>query len=113
VERSATAVRKDYMRHVHAVGFRLVGEIFHALPAVTEVALSGFSQRVDPATGQARDDYLFSAHVRRAGWERVAFDALEGVDPIVALAAFNMRRDMSKTGIFRPITPFDSSLEAP
>jgi len=113
VQRSATAVRKDYMRHVHAVGFRLVGEVFHALPAAGEVVLSGFSQRADPATGQPRDDYLFSVHAHRDGWERIAFQALDDVDPVAALAAFDMRRDMTKTGIFRPITPFAAEMEAP
>ena len=37
-EISATQVQKNYMRHVHAVGFRIIGEIFAALPTVNPVS---------------------------------------------------------------------------
>jgi len=103
---SDTRRRKLYMAHVHGIGFRLVGEVFHGLPRVHTVVCSGYSQRLDPATGQRRDEYLYSVRVTRDAWARVDFGNLDAVDVVVALDAFELRRQMTRTGIFRPIEPF-------
>lgn len=103
---SATHVRRLYMRHVHAVGFRIIGETFAALPRVQQVVLSGYSQRRNTATGQLGDEYLYSVCVTRSDWQRIDFAALESIDVIEALAQFDLRRDMTKTGNFKAVTPF-------
>lgn len=104
-ELPAAQVRKRYMAHVHGIAFRLIGETFSALPIVQRVTLSGFSQRNDPATGQLRDEYLYSVQVNRDDWMHIDFDQLSKIDVIEALALFTLRRKMSKTGIFKPIEP--------
>ncbi|MHB9704968.1 DUF4236 domain-containing protein [Alcaligenes aquatilis] len=98
--------RKRYMAHVHGVGFRIIGETFAALPVVQRITLSGFSQRHDPATGQLRDDYLYSVNVSREAWAGINFEMLPMIDVVEALAQFDLRRNMSKTGVFKPIEPF-------
>lgn len=103
--KSDTQIRREYMQHVHGVLFRLVGEVFAALPSVTDVVASGYSQRPDRATGQVRDDYLISTHIARATWRQMAFDKLEGLDVVECFTRFDARRTMTKTGIFTPITP--------
>lgn len=37
---------------------------------------------------------------------KIHFDKLDLVDPVAAMEAFTLRRDMTKTGIFRDIEPF-------
>jgi len=108
-QRSDTRRRKEYATHVHAVTFRVIGETFVTLPTVREVVCSGFSQRVDRATGRVRDEYLLSVRVSRADWERVDFANLPAIDLPACLAAFDLRREMTSTGIFRPIEPFDGT----
>ena len=103
---SPTQVRRLYMRHVHAVGFRIIGETFAALPKVDQVVLSGFSQRRDLATGQLGDEYLYSVCVERSDWYRIDFAGLGSIDVVDALSRFDLRRDMTKTGLFKPIAPF-------
>ena len=98
--------RKRYMAHVHGVGFRIIGETFAALPVVQRITLSGFSQRHDPATGQLCDDYLYSVKVGREAWSEINFEMLPMIDVVEALAQFDLRRNMSKTGVFKPIEPF-------
>lgn len=98
--------RELYRDHVHGVAFRVIGEIFARLPAIHRATVSGYTQQADPATGQEVDTYLFSVFVTRSEWEVIAFDRLEQVDPVAALAAFTLRREMSKTGIFEAIEPF-------
>lgn len=104
-EMSATHVQKLYMQHVHAVGFRIIGETFALSPAIREVTLSAYSQRPDKATGQIRDEYLYSARVRREDWQTINFDNLDSLDVVEALARFELRRTMSKTGVFKAIEP--------
>lgn len=103
---SPTAVQKLYMAHVHAVAFRIIGETFAALPNATTVVLSGYSQRPDKATGRITDEYLFSVRVGRAAWSDIDFGRLASIDVVEALARFDLRRQMTKTGIFKAIEPF-------
>ena len=102
---SESRIRQIYVDHVHGIGFRLIGEAFAALPRCNEVVLSGYSQRADPKTGRIRNDYLYSVHVSRGQWERINFHGLHDVNVVDALASFELRRDMSKKGIFSPIIP--------
>jgi hypothetical protein len=101
----ATSTRKLYQQHVHALGFRIIGEAFAALPTVRTIVLSGFSQRVDGATGHTNEDYLYSVRVERNQWSALDFATLERIDPCKALAGFELRRNMTTTGIFKPIAP--------
>lgn len=107
-EMSAAQVQRLYMRHVHAVAFRILGEVFAALPLCDEVLLSGYSQRRDKGTGQIADEYLYSARVVRAQWMKIDFSqsSLVAIDVVEALARFDLRRSLSKTGVFKAIDPF-------
>lgn len=106
-EMSATAVQKLYAQHVHAIGFRLIGEAFGMLPKVQEVALSGYSQRKSKMTGHEGDEYLYSVVVPRSGWEQLNFSHLDAIDVIDAFTRFELRRNMTKTGVFKPVEAFD------
>jgi hypothetical protein len=104
-ELSPIQVQKLYMQHIHAVGFRIIGEAFAALPTVEEVILSAYSQRPNRTTGHVEDEYLFSVCVKRAEWARVNFNGLEQIDVVEALSQFELRRQMSKTGVFKGVEP--------
>lgn len=110
--RPAVEVRGLYARHVHAVLFRLVGTAFHMLPALDEVVASGYSQRRDPATAREREDYLVSVRVRREAWSVLDFGALEHLDPVASLGAFECVRDLSDSDAFAPIEPLTRLLRA-
>lgn len=99
------ATRKLYQGHVHALGFRIVGEAFAALPTVRNVVLSGYSQRLDQANGQVNDEYLYSVRIGREQWSVMNFEMLDQIDPCEAFARFQLRRTMTSTGIFKPVTP--------
>jgi hypothetical protein len=105
-EMSATAVQKMYAQHIHSIGFRLLGEAFGMLPTIQRVTLSGFSQRKNKSTGHEADEYLFSVKVQRDQWEGINFESLNSVDVMEALSRFELKRQMTKTGVFTPIQPF-------
>lgn len=102
---SATRQRELYRDHVHGIAFRVLGAVFARLPAVKEARVSGYRQLLDPATGGQHDQYLYSMKVTREQWERIHFDRLDQIDPVAAMEAFTLRRDMTSTGIFRDIEP--------
>ncbi|MFC3283493.1 DUF4236 domain-containing protein [Litchfieldella rifensis] len=103
---SATRQRKLYNDYVHGAVFFVLGTVFARLPKVERAVVSGYRQVTDPATGDSRDQYLYTIKVARKEWERIHVDQLEQVGPAHALDAFTLRRDMTKTGIFRDIEPF-------
>ena len=105
--RSAKAVRLDYLTHIHAIGFKLVGEVFAHLPAVETVVLSGYSQRVAKATAQTTDEYLYSARVIRDAWKKINFNNLEALDVVECFASFELHRKATATGLLSPIEPFE------
>ena len=104
--------RRDYLTHVHAVAFRLIGEAVAALPTAAAVLLSGYTQRPDRATGHAADVYVLSIRVARTKWREIHFDDLAQVDPIEALGRFDCRREIKKNLDLASIEPFDPSAPA-
>ena len=91
-EVSATEQRKRYMHHVHAVGFRLLGEVFATLPTAENATISGYSQRRNAGTGRIDDEYLYSARANRSDWEAIDLNEIRHVDPVEAIARFEIRR---------------------
>lgn len=99
--------RSMYRDHIHAIAMRIIAEIYHRLPALNCVTLSGYVIGVNSATGHPEDQYLFSVKVSREQWKMINFATASAIDPVTSLAQFELRRDMTKTGIFKPISPFD------
>jgi hypothetical protein len=104
---SQTRKHEIYSRHVHGVALRLLGEAFAVLPSLKRVMISGYTQRINQATGYETDTYIYSAMVSRKNWVMLNFSNLAAVDPIQALEMFDLRRNMTVTGVFRAIEPFD------
>jgi hypothetical protein len=105
-ERSKTQLQKDYLIHIYAVGFRLLGEVFVSLPTVETVVLSAYSQRPSKLTGQIQDEYLYSVRVTRSKWSRINFQNLNTIDVVKCFEEFDLRAKMTKTGNISSIEPF-------
>ena len=104
--RSPAEVRREYASHVHGIGLCLLGEAFSSLPTVKTIVVAAYSKRLDRATGRSADEYLYSVKVDRDSFGAIDFKSLAKVDPVEALGAFEIRRKMSKTGLFKPVEPF-------
>ena len=105
-EKSERTVRGEYARHVHSTALRLAGATFALLPGLERIIVSGYSQRLNKALGHVEDQYLLSADIDRARFCRINFSNLPALDPIEALASFSIKRNMTSTGIFKPVEPF-------
>jgi len=104
-EKSNRQRREEYAQHIHGAVSRLAGVMFGLLPAIERVVISGCSQRLNPATGHINDEYLLSVAIGKKRFAELNFGQLEQVDPIASLERFDLRREMTKTGIFRPVEP--------
>ena len=105
--RSQKQMRLEYLSHIHAIGFRFIGDVFAHLPTVSQVVFSGYSQRVSKKTGYVEDEYLYSVRVTREAWERINFDNLEALDVVECFKQFELRRRVTQTGVITPVEPFE------
>ena len=105
-DRTQAQIQMDYLTHIHAIGFRLIGDVFAHLPTVSTVIFSGYSQRVNKTTGRTEDEYLYSVRVPRSQWEKINFDNLEAIDVVACFERFELRRNVTKRGVISPIEPF-------
>jgi hypothetical protein len=103
------ALQELYARHVHGVGFRIIGEVFATLPTIEQVTSSAFTQRDDPATGQRSDTYVYSVRVTRRDWAKINFKNVAGVDVVACFDRFELRRKVGRTGAFERIVPLDEA----
>jgi len=60
-------------------------------------------QHASAVTGHVNDEYLYSVRVQRDEWSQLNFQAMRQIGVIAALGSFEMRRNMTVTGIFRPV----------
>ncbi|MDN3555052.1 DUF4236 domain-containing protein [Halomonas maura] len=102
----ATRRRQLYRDHAHGVAMRVLGEVFHRLPSVKVAMLSAYTDALDQVTGNHEETYLYSVLVPKPAWKMIDFAALDRLDPVQVLEAFALRRKLTRTGIFKPITPF-------
>ncbi|WP_245912669.1 hypothetical protein [Marinobacterium halophilum] len=106
-QKSGRQLREEYAQHIHGVVLRLTGVVLALIPGVERVVVSGYSQRLDEGTGHINDEYLLSVQVDKNDFAQLNFEQLEQVDPIAALERFDLLREMTKTGIFRPVEPIE------
>ena len=104
--KSQKQTRLDYARHIHGVCLRIAGVVFASLPANQRVEISAYSPHVETASGDTADQYLLAVSIDRSAFRQIDFAQLDQLDPIVALEQFDLRRDMTKAGLLRPIEPF-------
>lgn len=104
-DRTETQLRKDFSRLIHAILFRITGEIFSALSALKKIVLSGYVQRKNPATGIPEDVYIISVEIDKEKWMDIDFQQLDTVSPVSALERFNLKKSIDRTSHFGPIDP--------
>ncbi len=66
-----TKLQLEYAKHIHGIAFRIAGYIFATLPNIEKIIISGYSQRLDKATGKINDDYLYSFKITREGFSEI------------------------------------------
>jgi len=94
----ATSGVITYSDLVHAIAFRLVGELFYVLPAVKEVVISAFEEGSGRSGRHDGTIFLLSSKVTRDAWDRIDFENLEYLDLLGCFASFETRSKMTEAG---------------
>lgn len=79
--------------------------VFHELTDINEVIISGYTQRASKATRTREDEYVYSVKINRAAWNMVDMPNVQYIDPVECIGKFDIKRGMTKTGIFKTIEP--------
>ncbi|WP_151702226.1 DUF4236 domain-containing protein [Nitrincola alkalilacustris] len=100
--RSNTTKRRGmYRDYAHGVALRIAGLIFNHLPPVNACVISAYTQSDED------DVYLYSVIVHRDEWEKLDFGSWNESEPVTLFDHFTFARNMTKTGIFKPVTPLN------
>ena len=98
---NATKRRGIYRDYAHGVSLRIAGLVFNHLPPVGTCVISAYTQSNED------DVYLYSVIIHRKEWEKLDFSSWNKSEPISLFDQFTFERNMTKTGIFKPITPLN------
>lgn len=102
-QRKEADIRKDYLVHVHAIALRLAGEVYCQLPTIKKVMVSGYTQRLNTATGKIQDDYVYSIIFDKATWRNLE---PANTDPVDCFNCFPCRRSIQRNKIMNSVDPF-------
>ncbi len=106
---SATRRRQIYRDYVHSIIMRVTGEIFAHLPTVDHVLISGYRETINSSNGHTEDQYIISVIIHRDQWASMDFARLRQIEPSEVFTGQLLRRSMTKTGVFKGISPFTPS----
>lgn len=107
---SQTDQRRQTMAYVHSVGFVLMALAFWQLPTIAHLTLNVGTERIDPRTANTEEVTLYALRASRDVWSNVNLKRLKELDVVACFELFELRRKMSKTGIFKPVEPFEQPI---
>ena len=94
---------KDYATSVCGMAFFFAGMMFNVSLKIRDIDISAYTQRINKATGNEEDSYIYSVVFNRSQFARINYDA---IDPIEALKAQANKSKILKSFEMREIVPF-------
>lgn len=93
-EKNKKQILQDYATCVHGLAFFLAGLFFNISPKITQINIAGYTQRLDPKTGNTKDIYIYFVE-----FEREIFSKLNipQINPIDAFENFSYKRNILKS----------------
>ena len=96
-------LQREYAVCVTGLGFYFAGRFFNVSTAIGSVTISGYTQRLNPKTGNLEDEYVYSAVFDR---ERFSGLNVANIDPAQAVTGFEHRMSTSASFQLKTIVPF-------
>jgi len=96
--------KSDYLRSVSAMSIYFASIVFSISPAIEEVVVSGYTQRVNKASGNIQDEYVYSV---KYGSKQFAELNIDNIEPELTLKSFEHRIKTTAQYDMRPIVPFE------
>ncbi len=86
----------DYCRHVHSIVVRVMSVSFLSCPKINKVIIAGYSQLFNHDTGDDESNYLININVTRDDFEKLNYEAIAYVDPILYLSGLQAITNIDK-----------------
>lgn len=102
-QKTQKEVQLDYIQCICGLAFLVAGRFFNVNCNIKYIQISGFTQRVNKATGEEGDDYVYTVFFDKESFSRLIID---NIDPLLAMREFPCRIKASATGILSSIIPF-------
>lgn len=101
--KTQTELREDYAKCVFGFALTFAAGLLNVSTAIDQVVISAYTQRRDTA-GNLNDDFIYSIVFPR---EKLTGRNLAAEDPYTVCMEMQNRLNMSKTFVFKVITPFE------
>lgn len=102
-QKTQKEVQLDYVQCICGLAFLVAGRFFNVNCNIKYIQISGYTQRVNRATGEDGDDYVYTVFFDKESFSRLI---VENIDPLLAMREFPCRIKASVTGILSSIIPF-------
>jgi hypothetical protein len=102
-DKTQKEIREEYACCTIGLSFYFAGEFFNISSNINNIIISGYTQRINPKTGNIGDDYVYSII-----FDRTNFNGLniKGINPIEAVANFESRLNITSNFELKIIEPF-------
>ena len=102
-QKTQKEVQLDYIQCICGLAFLVASRFFNVNCNIKYIQISGYTQRVNRATGEDGDDYVYSVFFDKESFSRLI---IKNIDPLLAMREFPCRIKASVTGILTSIVPF-------
>lgn len=103
-KKTSSQFRQEYAQTVISLGLYLTTEFFNVSSYIKQIVLSAFTSRRNNV-GDLVDEYLYSVKYTRDGFKDVDLSKVD--DAYDFLLKFENRINMSSTGLFKAIKPYE------
>ncbi|NQU80369.1 MAG: DUF4236 domain-containing protein [Bacteroidetes bacterium] len=93
-DKTKKELKEDYFTSITGISIYFASIVFSAAPIIENVILSGYTQRVNKATGNIEDEYVYSVKYDKVGFSKLNF---LDIDPKLTLQSFENRLEVSTT----------------
>lgn len=90
--KTVSELNKDYATGVTGMAFFFASILFNISPAIEQVSISGYTQRMSKKTGNIEDQYVYSVIFPREEFSKIN---IQNIDPIQAITVFDHVMDIT------------------
>ena len=95
--------KEDYFTSIAGISIFFASIAYSAAPIIEDIIVSGYTQRVNKATGNIEDQYVYSVRYIKNKFSQLNF---KNINPGETLQAFEHQINLSKTFDLKTIEPF-------
>lgn len=97
--------KAEYLRSISGMSIYFASMAFALSPAIEEVIISGYTQRVNKASGNVEDEYVYSV---KYDVQRFSTLNIERIEPELTIQAFEYRMEVNAQYDLKTIIPFEA-----